>query len=173
MDELDEVWTQRINEAVKQARSDGRGDVADYLALKASNDAVRITGIKWLFDALLEIASHANRHNSNITTENENPHRFAFGNANLVGSLLRFRQGIRCLTLEAGWTQTPTDGFMRGGALACAKLTHFGIGKHNTELLLVSSNKLLNWVAIDKNGGKAVFDSHQLNRHFQIFTDEV
>ncbi|CAN5125853.1 hypothetical protein BH20ACI1_BH20ACI1_32450 [soil metagenome] len=169
MDELDEVWTQKINEAVKQARSDGRGDVADYLTLKASNDALRSTGVKWLFDALVEIASFANRNNSNITMENENPHRFSFGNANLVGSLLRFRQGLRCLTLEAGWTRTPTDGFMRGGALACAKLTHFGISKNNAELLLVNSENSLNWTSIDKNGGKSTFDSTHLNQHFKIF----
>ena len=171
MNELDEVWTNKINEAVKQARSDGRGDVADYLALKASNDALRSTGVKWLFDALLEIASFANRNNnSNITMENENPHRFAFGNANLVGSLLRFRQGLRCLTLEAGWTRTPTDGFMRGGALACARLTHFGISRHNAELLLVQFDNSLNWISIDKNGGKNPFDSTDLNQHFKIFT---
>ncbi|MGI8640785.1 MAG: hypothetical protein ACR2MG_12675 [Pyrinomonadaceae bacterium] len=173
MNELDEVWAQKLNEAINQAHSDGRSDVADYLALKASNDALRSTGVKWLFDALLEIASFANRNNSSITIENDNPHQFTFGNANLVGSVLRFRQGVRCLTLEAGWTRTPTDGFMRGGALACAKLTHFGIGKHNAELLLVHSNSLLNWVSIDKNGGKNTFDSHHLNQHFQIFAGEI
>ena len=173
MDELDEVWTNKINEAVNQARSDGRSDVADYLALKISNDALRSTGVKWLFDALVEIAAFTNRNNSNITMENENPHRFAFGNANLVGSLLRFRQGVRCLTLEAGWTRTPTDGFMRGGALACAKLTHFGISKYNADLLLVHSDSLLNWISMDKNGGKHSFDSTHLNRHFKIFTGEV
>ncbi len=173
MDELDEVWNQKINEAVKKARSDGRGDVADYLALKSSNDALRSTGVKWLFGAMIEIASFANRNNLNITMEKENPHRFAFGNATLAGSLLRFRQGLRCLTLEAGWTRTPTDGFMRGGALACAKLTHFGISKHNAELLLVNSDNSLNWISLDKNGGKSPFDSTHLNRHFKIFTGEI
>ncbi len=172
MDELDEVWAEKINEAVRQARGDGRGDIAEYLALKASNDELRATGVKWLFDALLEIASFANRNSSNITMENEHPHRFAIGNAQLVGSLLRFRQGLRCLTLEAGWTRTPTDGFMRGGALACARLTHFGISKHNIDLLLIQSNKLVNWVSIGKNGEKLIFDSRRLNHHFQIFTGE-
>ncbi len=169
MNELNEVWAQKLNEAIYKARSDGRGDVAEYLELKITNDALRSTGVKWLFDALLEIASFANRNSSSITIENENSHRFAFGNANLVGSLLRLRQGVRCLTLEAGWTRTPNDGFMRGGALACAKLTHFGIGKHNAELLLIHSDSLLNWISIDKNGVKNVFDSTHLNEHFRIF----
>ena len=55
--------------------------------------------------------------------ENENPHNFRLRGANLVGSLLRVRQGVRCLTVEAGWTRTPNDGFMRGGALAIARIT--------------------------------------------------
>ena len=172
MDELDEVWTQRINAAITQAQRDGRGDVADYLTLKASNDAIRITGINWLFDALLEIASGSNRNGAGIISEKEHPHRFAFRNAQLAGSLLRFRQGLRCLTLEAGWTRTPTDGFMRGGALAGAKITHFGIAKHNTDLLLIGSDGLLNWFSINKDGEKSIFDSHQLNTHFQIFTGD-
>ncbi len=72
-------------------------------------------------------AAFANRNNSLITIENENSHQFAFGNANPAGSLLRFRQGVRCLTVEAGWTRTPTDGFMRGGALAVAKISYFDL----------------------------------------------
>lgn len=169
MEELDEVWARKINEAAARAQSDGRGDVADYLRLKASNDALRSAGVKWLFDALLEIASAANRNHSNITMENENPHGFQIGNAHLVGWLLRFRQGVRCLTLEAGWTRTPADGFMRGGALACAKLTHFGMGSHNVELLLVNSGNSLNWILTDRK----TFDSIDLNRHFEIFTSDL
>ena len=173
MDELNEIWAHKINEAINRARSEGRNDVAEYLALKAGNDTLRATGVKWLFDALTEIASFANRNHSAITIESANPHRFSFGNSSLVGSLLRLRRGVRCLTLEAGWTRAPTDGFMRGGALAGAKLTHFGIGKHNAELLLIHSNGELNWISIDKNGGKNIFDSRHLNRHFQIFTGEI
>lgn len=173
MDELDEIWARKINAAIERARNEGRGDVAEYLALRAGNDALRATGVKWLFDALLEIAAFANRSNSSIRIEHESSHRFQFGNSSLVGSRLRLHQGVRCLTLEAGWTRAPNDGFMRGGALAAARLTHFGIGKHNAELLLIHSDKLLNWISIDKNGGKNVFDSRHLNWHFQIFLGEI
>ena len=172
MNELDEIWEQKINASINKARQDGREDIADYLALKISNDAVRATGVKWLFDALTEIASFANRNNLNITMESKNPHRFSFGNSSLVGSLLRLRQNVRCLTLEAGWTRTPNDGFMRGGALACAKLTHFGVSKHNAELLLINSDKLLKWISVDIKGGRHLFDSTQLNEHFKIFIGE-
>lgn len=158
-----------IADARAKAEADGRGDVAEYLALKASNDAIRAASVQWLFEAALEIAAEANRKNAAITIENENPHRFAFGNARLVGSLLRLRQGVRSLTVEAGWTRTPADGFMRGGALACARITHFGIGRHNAELILVRGENLPHWFSIDKDGNRAVFDSRHLNQHFQVF----
>lgn len=158
-----------IEDALKKARTNGRGDVAEYLQLKTTNDTIRAASVKWLLDAALEIALFANRNNAGITIENENPHQFSFRNANLAGSLVRFRQGVRCLTIEAGWTRTPNDGFMRGGALAGARVSHFGISRHNDELLLIKFNDLPNWVSIDKNEKKNPFDSRNLNRHFQIF----
>ena len=173
MNELDEVWTQMTNKALEKARADGRGDVAEYLELKTTNDTIRAASVKWLLDATLEIASFANRNDAAITIENENPHQFSFGNANLVGSLVRFRQGVRCLTIEAGWTRTPNDGFMRGGALAGARISHFGISKHNAELLLVQSNDLPSWFSVDTDGKRTLFDSNNLQQHFRIFLDTI
>ncbi len=173
MDELDEIWTRMINEALQKARANGSGDVAEYLILKATNDKIRQASVEWMFDSLSEIAAFANRNGTNVTIENENPHQFSFKNANLVGSLVRFRQGVRCLTVEAGWTRTPSDGFMRGGALACARISHFGISKNNAELLLIKQNNLPNWFSIDEDGKKDLFDSRHLNQHFQIFLGEL
>lgn len=158
-----------INDALEKARASGRGDVAEYLTLKATNDKIRQASIEWLFGSMLEIAAFANRNNAGITIENENPHQFSFKNANLVGLLVRFRQGVRCLTIEAGWTRTPNDGFMRGGALAGAKISHFGISRHNAELLLIKSNDFPNWFTVDENGKRSLLDSRHLNQHFQVF----
>ncbi|MDQ3178962.1 MAG: hypothetical protein M3Q33_00425 [Acidobacteriota bacterium] len=172
MNELDEVWANKLNEAIIKARTTGRGDVAEYLALKATNDVVRATSVKWLFDSMLEIASNANRNSSEqITIENENPHHFAFGSATMVGSFLRFRQGVRCLTLEAGWTRSPADGFMRGGALAAARISHFGIGKANCDLLLLRTEDLPQWFSIDQSNRKNLFGYDHLHQHFRVFLD--
>lgn len=170
MNELDEVWAQMLTEALAKAQHSGNQDVAAYLALKAGNDLIRKASVQWLFDALLEIAAFANRREGkNITIENKNPHRFQFKNATLAGSLLSLRQGVRCLTLEAGWTRAPGDGFMRGGALAVARISHFGISKRNSELFLIAENNSPRWFTLDKNGARAIFDSRNLNEHFQIF----
>jgi hypothetical protein len=170
MNELNEFWANSINEAINTARAKGRADVADYLSLKASNDEIRAGSCRWLFESLLEIAHEAMRRGLNIKIENEAPYRFEMNKATMVGSLLEFRFGIRRLTAEAGWTRTPQDGFMRGGALACARLRHFGQSKHNAELLLARNNDSApEWLAVDRAGRRTPFDSNNLRDHFRIF----
>src|SRR5688500_9388720 len=133
MNELEEAWAKITAEAIERARSDGRADVAAYLELKAGNDAIRLAGVQWLYKSFLELSDDANRQGIRLDIENENPHRFSVGAATMVGSLIRFHYGMRQLTVEAGWTRTPADGFIRGGGLACARLAHFGMAKHNTD----------------------------------------
>ena len=160
MHELDEVWENMISEAIVRAKSSGNSDAADYLTLKASNDAARAASVKWLFDAAREIAAEINRRNAAISVENEHPYRFA---------LVRFRQGVRCLTVEAGWTRAPGDGFMRGGALAAARISHFGMAKQNSELILLRQDNAPHWFAVERDGKRSLFDSRNLQKHFQIF----
>jgi hypothetical protein len=171
MNELEQVWAQKLSEAQTKAQNSGRKDVADYLALRASNDMIRQTSIEWLFESLLEIAAEANRNNAAINFETENQHRFSLRNSHLVGSFVRLSQGVRCLTVEAGWTRTPSDGFMRGGALALGRISHFGISKHNAELALITENSLPHWFSVDKEGKREMFDAKNLQRHFQVFLD--
>lgn len=170
MNELDEVWAQMTKQAIEDARGAGREDVAEYLTLKAGNDFVRSMSVKWLFDSLQEIAGRYNRQRAGVLIENESPYSFAFNRANMVGSRLNLRQGVRCLSLEAGWTRTPTDGFMRGGALAAARVTHFGISQANEDLILLKKDDFPQWFAVDRTGGKNLFDSRNLQKHFELFT---
>lgn len=173
MNELEEVWARKLSEARLKAEATGRGDVAEYLALRATNDRLRQTSVKWLFDSIIEIAAFENRNGTPVQIENEDFHRFVFGNANLVGSRLNVRQGVRCLSIEAGWTRTPADGFMRGGALAAGRISHFGISKHNTDIFLILENNAPSWFLIGKNGGRENFDSRHLNNHFRIFLGTI
>jgi len=182
MNELDKNWAQRINEATAKAQAAGQSDVAEYLRLKATNDSIRAAGVKWLFDSMFEIASNLNRNNlqissqisSQIIIENESSHRFRSGNAALSGSLARFRQGVRCLSVEAGWTRTPNDGFMRGNVLARARIIHFGIARHNAELVLVGGEKdSADWFAVNKIGERVLLNEKYLNEHFQNFLNII
>lgn len=174
MNELDEIWQRMIQEAAVKAKTTGRSDVADYLTLKASNDAIRAVGCRWLFDSFLELSEEVNKRGIRLEIENENPHRFAVGHATMVGSLLRFRFGVRNLTVEAGWTRTPSDGFMRGGALATARVSHFGIGKANADLLLVGQNENMpQWFAVSRDGSRNLVSADNLREHFETFIGVV
>ena len=139
-------------------------------SLQPTSDAIRAAGCRWLFDSFLELSEEVNRQGIRLEIENENPHRFAVGPATMVGSLLRFRFGVRSLTVEAGWTRTPGDGFMRGGALATARVTHFGIGAANADLLLIPQKENMpQWFALEKNGTRNPLSSNDLREHFNIF----
>jgi hypothetical protein len=172
MNELEQIWTRKLSEARAQAESSGREDVAEYLALRATNDLIRRASIEWLFDSLLEIAADANRDGAaKIIIETNDSHRFQSGNSSLAGSFLSLRQGVRCLTIEAGWTRQPADGFMRGGALALARLAHFGISRENEDLILLKDADAPGWFAVDASGTRKPFDAKDLQRHFQILLD--
>lgn len=168
MNELDDNWSQMLADALENARSTGRSGVADYLALKRSNDAVRQASADWLFDRFIAIAAEVNRRNSAVTTEREAPHEFAFQNARMAGSLLRVRFGVRCITVEAGWTRTPAHGFMRGGALAAARISHFGMPKAMAELVLVRGSEGAAWQHLDG----AAFDERHVIEHFRVFLSD-
>jgi len=169
MNELDQFWSEKLSTAIGQARETGRADLADYLKLKAANDAVRQAGVEEFFATVTEIATAPEHVSKNITIERESPHNFNHRGANMVGSLLRLRYGVRCMTVEAGWTRTPSDGFMRLGALAFARITHFGIPKANEEFVLKSAEGVAAWAAVKNDKADVAFALDRLNQHFIVF----
>jgi hypothetical protein len=168
MNELNDIWEQMLENAITKAEFSGNNDVAEYLKLKANNDAIRSQSSKWLFDTMLEIAHIFLQKGIEIKIENENPHRFEINNANVVGSLLRFQYGLRCLTIEIGWTRTPGDGFMRRNALAFGKISHFGMSKKNMELHLSKVDDIPRWFLVDDETRETLLLEH-LQEHFKHF----
>lgn len=169
MNELYEVWTEDLNAAISHAKAVGRFELADYLTLKASNDAIRGESIKWLFDSVLEIVFAFNRHSARIKIEKKEKHRFKFGNSELSGTILNLRQGVRCLSFEAGWTKIPGDGVIKGGGLACAKINHFGFRKQNEDLVLLRYEDKPQWFTIDGENHRIAFNMRGFQKHFETF----
>ena len=167
MTELDQIWSQMLDQAAARARDSGSHEVAAYLKLKATNDAIRAVGVGWLFETVIEIAAEITRPNPKFSIEREDPHRFEHGSSKLVGMVLHVRHGLRCLTVEAGWTRTPSDGIMRGGALAFAHVSHFGMPKSGAELMLVADTEKPRWCLVET---REPLDSNHLRRHFEILT---
>src|SRR5258706_11949792 len=165
MTELDQLWSRMLDETAARALDTDRQRVAEYLHVRPTNGAMRGMGVGWLFDTVIEIAGRAMRVRHGITIEREEPHNFARGSSNMVGSLLEVRQGVRCLTVEAGWARTPRDGIMQEGALAFGRITHFGLPGETAEIRLVNAETLPSWLAENST----IIDSTELRRHFHLF----
>src|SRR5262245_64933011 len=108
MNELDQAWTELLASKIEQARVSGRHDIADYLALKQSNDAIREAGVTWLFDTLIAFATEANRRFPAVTVEREDQHEFKYRGGTMAGGMVRVKFGVRSMTVEAGWTRQPS-----------------------------------------------------------------
>ena len=169
MSELDEAWAAALSEAERKARLAGRGEVAEYLALKNSNDLLRKAGVDWLVMEFTVLAGEANRAGASIQIARQEGHRFPTGTSTMVGHLLTLTNGVRTLFVEAGWPRAPRDGVVRGGGLAAANIRHLGIKAANQELLLVRSNTGAPvWKSIEKNYFLLEAD---IRRHLNILLD--
>jgi hypothetical protein len=170
LSELDEAWELALAEAERRARVAGRGDVAEYLRLRASNDLARSTGVDWLLSTFTVLAGEANRAGASVQLARADAHRFAVGNATMVGTLLTLRAGVRQLLVEAGWPRMPRDGFVRGGGLACAHIKHFGLRGADEELLLVRrASDAPHWFVIEKTGQRSQLTETRMRLHMEKF----
>lgn len=153
MSELEEAWTVGLAEAEARARAQGRTDIAEYLALRSSNDLIRRIAGDWLLTMFSLVAGEANRAGAAIQIATDNAHRFKVGNASMVGTRLSLGSGVRELVVELGWPRTPRDGFIRGGGLACGNIKHVGIKASNDELRLVLDPEgTPSWIVIGRHG---------------------
>jgi hypothetical protein len=170
MSELDEQWAQVLAEAERRARSAGRGDLVEYLKLRATNDRARMTGVQWLFETFTTLAGEANRAGAAVQVTREEDHRFKLGSATMVGVLLTLKSGVRQLMVEAGWPRAPRDGFVPGNGLAGGQIRHFGIKSANEELLLVRSPEgAPQWLALGRWGGRTRLLETHLRQHLGKF----
>ena len=170
--ELDEIWSAKLSNVIDNARASGREDLADYLTLKAANDSIRNAETERLFQSFIDVALNAENVEQNIQVERESPHTFVHRNATMKGALLRLTRGVRCLTVEAGWTRAPSDGFMRLGGLAFARITHFGMPEKNTELVLKPNEESSLWITVKLNELTDRFEAPDARRHLAIFLDD-
>jgi hypothetical protein len=170
MSELDEAWAVALAEAEQRARLAGRGDVAEYLALRNSNDLLRTAGIDWLMTTFVTLAGDANRTGASIQVAKSDGHRFRTGTSTMVGRLVSLTNGVRQLLVEAGWPRVPRDGIVRGGGLAAANVRHVGIRQADEELLLSrSSAGSPLWTSVTKK--PHAFHESDIRRHLAILLD--
>jgi len=174
--ELDEAWAVGIAEAEARARATGRADIAEYLALRSSNDLIRKISSDWLLGLFAAGAGQANRKGAAIQISTEDGYRFKVGNATMMGKRISFGSGARVLTIEVGWPRIPSDGFIRGGGLACANIKHVGIKAANEELrLAVDNTGTPRWMMIGKLSSQPEpreFHEANVGQHVSLLLDD-
>lgn len=167
---FDEEYERMMREA--RDRASGRGDVLEYLDLKAANDAERTRWVEWLLELFTAAAGELNRAGAGLALARTEAHRFRVGNSTMVGPRLVLRRGVRALTVEAGWPRAPRDGIVRGGGLASAAIGHFGDARAGQELLLVPDPHTdARWFVIDKTGARTELRPEDLRRHLARLLD--
>ena len=171
MAEPDELWDSLPAEMFDFARAASRRDINDLIALKVSNDEIRQRAVDWLLGVFTELSGQLNRRNIPVEIERHEPHNFAAFKANMAGVKVNLRHGIRCLSIEAGWTRTPSDGFMRGGALAVAHIRHFGLKRHSMDLALLKIDDRPQWHSIDSENVAHPVEIAELARHLAILVN--
>ena len=153
-------------EAQGRARAQGRGDVLEYLSLRATNDSVRARAVEWLLETFMAAAGELNRAGAGLTLARTDSHRFRVGSSTMVGTRLTLSRGLRSLPVEAGWPRSPRDGIVRGGGLAAARAGHFGDRKADEEFLLIPSGlEEARWLVIDKTGARNDLVEERLRAH--------
>jgi hypothetical protein len=176
MSELDEAWAVGIAEAEARARATGRADIAEYLALRSSNDLIRKIASDWLLGLFAASAGQANRKGAAIQISTDDGHYFKVGNATMRGTRISLGSGVRTLVIEVGWPRTPRDGFIRGGGLACANIKHVGIKAANEELrLAVDKTGTPRWIMIGKHSSQSEpreFHEANVGQHLSLLLDD-
>jgi hypothetical protein len=167
--ELDEAWALALAEAEARARTGGRTDVSEYLALRSANDLKRTIASEWLMDLFVRAAGDANRAGGAINISIDDVHRFKVGNAMMVGRRLNLGNGVRMLTVEIGWPRAPRDGFIRGGGLACGNIKHRGIKSASEELRLVlRADGTPIWIAEGQHEVHLELHEQDIKKHIAI-----
>ena len=173
MSELNEAWALGLAEAEARARAMGRTDIADYLALRSSNDLIRKVASEWLLTLFVSAAGEANRTNAAIQISTDDAHRFKVGNARMLGSGLSLKRGVRVLLVEVGWPRTPRDGFIRGGGLACGNIKHLGIKLANEALrLTLDDSGTPSWMVEVKQGPPRELHETDVQDHLAILLSD-
>jgi hypothetical protein len=170
---FDEENERRMEEARERASGGGRGDVLEYLNLRAANDAVRSRAVEWLVEVFTAAAGELNRAGAGLALARTDAHRFRVGNSSMVGARLVLHRGVRRLTVEAGWPRAPRDGIVRGGGLASALVGHFGDARAGEELLLLPGppDAEARWFVVEKTGARSELNPGHLRRHLTRLLD--
>jgi len=108
MSELEEAWEVALAEAKQRARGAGRERYRQVSRSAHEEHLLRRTAINWLTATFTSLAGEANRRGAGIQIERQEAHSFRRGSSTMVGSQLTLRRGVRTLSIESGWRESPS-----------------------------------------------------------------
>ncbi len=170
--DLDETWATELRDAEARARAAGRADIAEYLALRKSNDRLRKIACDWLLETFRNVAGEMNRAGASLQISNDDNYQFTVANAALVGKLLKLENGVRQLLVEVGWPRVPAHGFISGGGIALGRLRHLGIKSASDQIrLVISPEGSPRWIVENKPEPVDEIREANIRHHISILLD--
>ena len=91
---------------------------AEYIALRAANDRLRVSGLQWFWDALQETTAQENSASPVMLQTARQEWKFNVGKSVMVGERFGVRFRGKTLLIELGWPREPEHGFVPGNGLA-------------------------------------------------------
>jgi hypothetical protein len=162
----DEFWLKLLDQEIARGTVSAEGVFQDYLAVRGANNDIRNNAAEWLFETVLQFSEKLNANGFEIITERNAESQFVFHWATLTGPSMFFSNGIRRLSCEVGSIKAPGHGIIKGGGIAIARLSHFGIPEKDQILRLVAGEETARWVV---DGVKTrPFDAYDIARHLRI-----
>lgn len=164
----EEFWMTLLDEEIARGSVSAEGVFQDYLSVRGANNDIRVRATDWLFGSFAELSERLSSQGLELPLERSDDIRFTFLGATLLGSAIAFSNGVRRLSCEVGSIKAPGHGIIKGGGIAIARISHFGIPEKEQTLRLVVGEESARWV-VDSDCMR-LFDAYDLVRHFRVLT---
>lgn len=162
----EEFWLKLLDEQIALGNVSADGVFQDYLTVRGVNNEMRGNATEWLFKSFEYTALRLTSDGFALSPDCAELSSFSFSGATLSGPSIAFPFGVRKLTCEVGSIKAPGDGIIKGGGIAIARISHFGMPEKEQFLRLVIGEETARWV-VDSDRSRS-FDLYDVIGHFRI-----
>jgi len=162
----DDFWLKLLDQEIERGTVSAEGVFQDYLSVRGANNSIRKHAAEWVFSSFLKFSEKLTSNGFQIVMEEKTESQFVFEGATLTGPSMVFTSGVRNLSCEVGSIKAPGHGIIKGGGIAIARLSHFGIPERNQILRLIVGEETGRWVV--DGGPPRQFDAYDIVGHFKI-----
>jgi len=162
----EQFWSRLLDEEIARGNVSAEGVFQEYLSVRGANNNIRNEAAEWLFGSFVKFTQRLVSDGFQISVERNEESQFAFHWATLSGPSIVVSNGLRKLSCEVGSIKAPGHGIIKGGGIAIARLSHFGIPEKDQILRLIAGEETARWV-VDGSRTREL-DAYDLVRHFKI-----